>query len=444
MNGGSKPVLPVALESERALLGALLVDEKHLATVPAYVRIEDFALSSHREILRAISTLRKRQRTPDLVTVVAELRRTGKLESVGDAGYVASLLDSVPDRPKVEAYATNIHDAARARALHAACALACNSIEQGGSVDDVLVRLQQSEMALSSVNNRGPQRLFIPAPQFVTQAPERIYWLVEGVIERGANGFFVAQPKGGKSWAATDLALSLALGCDWLGFRVPAAVRVALISREDNPSLTAWRIKHLFAGKSCPAPAILETNLYVNSRAQSPELMLDNALQMQELLAALRQVRPGFAIFDVFNVLHAADENDNHEMRTILRQFSTIQAEIGCGIGVVHHYNKADQGSMTQRLRGSSAIAGWAEWLIGISMADEETKTRRMEFELKAAQPSDPIYYRIESTDTVTTLSPSEPPAAGARRREGSVAERFMQRAANHSLKPSRLPNGWI
>ena len=95
-------------------------------------------------------------------------------------------------------------------------------------------------------------------------------------------------------------------------------------------------------------------------------------------------------------VLHAADENDNPEMRGILRQLSTIQAEIGCGIGVVHHYNKADQGSMTQRLRGSSAIAGWAEWLIGISMADEETKTRRMELELKAAQPPDPIYYRIE------------------------------------------------
>ena len=74
-----------------------------------------------------------------------------------------------------------------------------------------------------------------------------------------------------------------------------------VISREDNPSLTAWRIKHLFAGKSCAAPAILESNLYVNSRAQWPELMLDSPERMAELLAALRQVRPRFAIFDVFN-----------------------------------------------------------------------------------------------------------------------------------------------
>jgi RecA-family ATPase len=263
------------------------------------------------------------------------------------------------------------------------------------------------------------------APQFVAQAPEKIDWLVEGIIERDSNGFFVAAPKGGKSWAAIYLALSLALGCDWLGFQIPIASRVALITREDNPSLTAWRIKHLFAGKSCAAPGLIETNLYVNSRRESAELMLDNPEQMAELLAALKLIRLRFAIFDGFNVWHAADENDNQEMRTVLRQLSTIQAEIGCGIGVVHHYNKTDQGSMTQRMRGSSAIAGWAEWLIGISMVDEETKTRRMEFELKADQPPDPIFYRIESSGESAKLA--RVAYQHHEKREGSAAARLMQ-----------------
>jgi len=247
------------------------------------------------------------------------------------------------------------------------------------------------------------------------------------VIERGANGFFSAVPKGGKSWAAIDLAISLALGCDWMGFRVPEAVKVALISREDNPSLTAWRIQRIFAGKSCAAPALIEANLQINSRRQSTELMLDNREQMAHLMAELSVLRPRFAIFDVFNVLHEADENDNQEMRAVLRQLSAIQAEIGCGIGVVHHYNKSDQGSMTQRLRGSSAIAGWAEWLIGISMVDEETKTRRMEFELKAAEPPSPLYYRIESTPEVLRLE--KVPYAPQQRstREGSAAAKLMQ-----------------
>ncbi len=244
---------------------------------------------------------------------------------------------------------------------------------QGHSVADLIAEIKKTPQWRPA---ESPQKLFVSAPVFINQAPQEINWLIEGVIERGANGFFSAVPKGGKSWAAVDMALSLALGCDWLGFRVPQPVRVALVSREDNPSLTAWRIRHLFNGKSCAIPALIDSNLYVNSRRESSELMLDNREQMAELMAALKQLGTQFAIFDVFNVLHAADENDNQEMRTILRQLSNIQAEVGCDIGVVHHYNKSSElGSMTQRLRGSSAIAGWAEWMVGISMAEEETKT---------------------------------------------------------------------
>ena len=71
------------------------------------------------------------------------------------------------------------------------------------------------------------------------------------MIQRGANGFFCAVPKGGKSWAATDMAISLALGCPWLGFNVPKPIKVAFVSREDAPELTSWRIRNLLAGKCC-------------------------------------------------------------------------------------------------------------------------------------------------------------------------------------------------
>ena len=271
---------------------------------------------------------------------------------------------------------------------------------------------EHSENSLSSapMMEWRPEKsnaLLVPITSFLGQARAEIDWLIDGLIQRGANGFFCAVPKGGKSWAAADMAISLALGCPWLGFSIPKPTRVALISREDAPQLTAWRVTHLFAGKNTREPNLFETNLYVNTRQQSAELMLDNEEQVCELVDALKQRQIEFAIFDVFNVMHAADENDNTEMRRVLRQLSKIQADVGCGIGVVHHFNKAEQGSMTQRLRGSSAIAGWAEWLIGISMADEEQKIRRMEFELKAAQPPSTITFQIASDDIngVSTLN---------------------------------------
>jgi RecA-family ATPase len=123
---------------------------------------------------------------------------------------------------------------------------------------------------------------------------------------------------------------------------------------------------------------------------------------MGQLSAELKRRAIEFALFDVFNVLHRADENDAGEMRKVMLRLSQLQSEVGCAIGVIHHFTKGTDGmSLTQRLRGSSAISGWCEWLIGITMAEQETKTRKMEFEIKAAAAPDPIYWNIVSAESV-------------------------------------------
>jgi hypothetical protein len=249
------------------------------------------------------------------------------------------------------------------------------------------------------------QELFAPAPRFLSTVADEIDWMIERVIQRGANGMISAIPKAGKSWASADMAIALALGEPWLGFRVPRPVKVAFVSREDAPALTQWRMKNLWRGRSAKNPSLIETNLYVNTQMQSPLLLLDDEAQFTELMDAMRSFKPEFAIFDVFNVLHTADENDNSEMRAVLRQLSRIRDEIGCGVLMIHHYNKqAEQTNITQRMRGASAIGGWCEFVIGISMHDEVTRTRRAQFETKAAEPPEPVLYRIVSTGDTSTL----------------------------------------
>jgi AAA domain/CHC2 zinc finger len=243
-----------------------------------------------------------------------------------------------------------------------------------------------------------PQKgsLLVDAPEFLSTVSPEIDWLVDGLIQRGANGFICAPPKVGKSWLAVDLALSLALGLPWVEFDVRRPAKVALITREDNPGLTRWRMDRLLAGKNCTVPD-LEGRLYVNSREQSPVFRLDESELFAPMISELKAVRPEFVILDVFNVLHGADENDNTEMRRVLEELNRLQREVGCSIGVVHHFNKTAEGSLTQRLRGAGAIAGWAEWLIGVEVADEHV--RKMQFELKAAQPPESLYFRVSGED---------------------------------------------
>lgn len=238
-------------------------------------------------------------------------------------------------------------------------------------------------------------RLLVPALEFAASIPEHIDWLVEGVIQAGANGMFAADPKAGKSWAAVDLAVSLAMGADWLDFKVISPTKTAIISREDTPGLTAWRIGHLLRGKTTGSLDLAVNNLWVNTKRQSDDYRLDIEELHREMIVELKARGIQFAVLDVLNVLHSADENDNQEMREILQRINEIQKETGCQIGVVHHFAKAEQGSLIKRIRGSSAIAGWVEWAVGISVADQEMGIRKMEFETKADQPPAPIYYRI-------------------------------------------------
>lgn len=271
---------------------------------------------------------------------------------------------------------------------------------------DELVRLTKRAPLWKRKDDTG---LLIPAHDFIRGINQVVDWRVEGVIEKGTSGFVIALPKSGKSFATAALAVALASGKPWMEQRVSEPTRVALVSREDGSDLTARRIKRAIKGYGMEAEdPIWETNLLINTRAQTPNLMLDDDEQLVQLIRAMQQKKIEFCILDVLNVLHDADENDNTEMRRVLTRVSQIRKEVGCQICIVHHSVKDwdDTRTLSQLARGSSAIAGFAEFIVGIRMVDEETQTRQMRFETKSAEPLPPIHWKInDCQDGGVTLS---------------------------------------
>jgi hypothetical protein len=241
-------------------------------------------------------------------------------------------------------------------------------------------------------------RMFVPASDFIRDVPAQIDWRIERVIEKGTSGFIIALPKSGKSFATVAMAAALASGSDWLDCRVGEPTRVALVSREDAPGLTARRLKRAMAGMGkSPDDPIWQSNLLINTRDQSKNLMIDDDQQLAELIVAMQEKQIEFCILDVLNVLHDADENDNSEMRRVLTRVSQIRKEVGCQVCIVHHSVKDwdETKTLSQLARGSSAISGFAEFIVGIRMIDEGTQTRQMRFETKSSEPSQPFYWRI-------------------------------------------------
>lgn len=105
------------LEAERAILGAVLLDNDCLEAVSRHLRAEDFSARSHRRVYEAIQALSGAGAGMDIVTVTDQMTRSGTLEEAGGPAAVSDLTSVVPTTANVEFYAQKVKGLSQRRAL---------------------------------------------------------------------------------------------------------------------------------------------------------------------------------------------------------------------------------------------------------------------------------------------------------------------------------------
>jgi replicative DNA helicase len=116
--------LPASIETERSILGAVLLDGSAYDEAAECLGVGDFYLDSHRRIYRAMQRLREASLPPDIVLLTDELSKTKELEPIGGPEYIASLLSGLPDRPSISHYVRIVKEKSRLRGLVNAAQLA--------------------------------------------------------------------------------------------------------------------------------------------------------------------------------------------------------------------------------------------------------------------------------------------------------------------------------
>src|SRR5210317_2348821 len=96
---------PQALELEEAVLGAMLIDKKGVDEVIDLIQPEAFYKAAHQTIFEAIYQLFQDSQPIDLLTVSSELRKNGKLESVGGEFYLVQLSQRIASSAHIEFHA---------------------------------------------------------------------------------------------------------------------------------------------------------------------------------------------------------------------------------------------------------------------------------------------------------------------------------------------------
>src|SRR5271157_2436782 len=142
--------LPTNIDAERAILGAILLDNSAFNEAAQHLKVADFSLDSHRRIYARMVDLAESSRPVDMITLIEELDRHKDLQPVGDVGYVSSLLDGVPDRPSIAHYIKIVRDKALLRGLiHAANTAIARAADQSDPAEDILNEAEATIFALS-------------------------------------------------------------------------------------------------------------------------------------------------------------------------------------------------------------------------------------------------------------------------------------------------------
>jgi replicative DNA helicase len=110
---------PHNLEAEKSVLGAVLLDERHLygLLVEEHLRPEHFYREQHGAAFAAMIDLHETDRKIDHLTVAETLRQQGKLEEVGGHEAIDELTSWVPASGHAREYGRIVRDNAQMRAL---------------------------------------------------------------------------------------------------------------------------------------------------------------------------------------------------------------------------------------------------------------------------------------------------------------------------------------
>jgi replicative DNA helicase len=146
---------PQALDLEEVVLGALMLEKNALNAVVEFLKPEHFYLETHKEIYTAIVDLFKSTEPVDMRTVVNQLRKTGKIELVGGAYYIAELTAKVSSAANIEYHARVVMEMAIKRELiQVASQIQSDAYEDTTDVFELLDKTEQSIFQISDSNLR--------------------------------------------------------------------------------------------------------------------------------------------------------------------------------------------------------------------------------------------------------------------------------------------------
>ena len=215
---------PQSIESERAVLGSIMLRKDAIHEVEDTVSPDSFYAEKHKIIFKAMLDLSSRSEPIDMLSLSTKLQEQKNLERVGGNQYLAEIVNDVPSSTNVKHYAEIVQKKYVLRSLiEAADYVSELAFEEGDEhIGEVL---DQAEKKIFSVVSTPKNQKFTTLKDALPEAWERLEMLHEhkGMLRGLATGFrdldtilsglqkadlviLAARPSMGKTTLALDIA----------------------------------------------------------------------------------------------------------------------------------------------------------------------------------------------------------------------------------------------
>lgn len=368
--------VPHSPDSERAVIGCLLLDGKFFAKAREALKPAYFYLPSHRLCYEAALNLEARGLAVDPVQMAEELRAAGNLEKVGGLSYITAYLDYAI-HSDFESHCERVIEFATRRMFWVLTTRAAASANSAQPVEEILDGLRELLIEAESRIERvrpSDSGLATSWAEFESEsfvAGERIAF----AVERGEAALVNALPNAGKTTVSLNAAISLAAGRTFAPVVTEARERrVLYVDGETRRARLQRDLRTMTAGFSREESIAVGRNLHIICEAEigKESLALTRADHWQKFAKAALQTKPDFIVIDTMvSLCPVFNENDNAEQqRKIWTPLQKLARDCNAAVLVLHHVGKRSEDSRTPesvyRGRGASAGGGFARavWLL--------------------------------------------------------------------------------
>src|ERR1044072_7404690 len=147
--------LPHSAEAERAILGAIVLDNSFVNQAVELLRPEDFYIRAHQFVFPAMIALSDRGSEINPILAGEERRREGALEQVGGIAFISELTYGLPHFTNVAAYAEVVRGKSLMRQLvRVANKVTSEALEEEDEPQQILDHAEQMIFALADERTR--------------------------------------------------------------------------------------------------------------------------------------------------------------------------------------------------------------------------------------------------------------------------------------------------